>query len=261
MEFPAAMRLRCAGLAIALAGMAMAPAAASVAVGKDYGGITLLTMSPNPGVEYDVYLVDPVYALEQMIRALDIIYRESPFSAGKIEALKKDGKVEIIYDPNHPNPDTSMASIQVAKFLPRYRGIDGHGGKNYLAVVDRHGIKWPLRELAAVLVHELVGHGTQHLNDRFKSLRNVDLECEAWLYEELAYQDFRFDKSSREMIKFRQQLEGINLTPGHCSEFKRYMQKTMPGRMRFWESLNPDVPKLLDAFEDYLKDLRDKGLM
>jgi hypothetical protein len=118
-----------------------------------------------------------------------------------------------------------------------------------------------VRELAAVLVHELVGHGTQYLNGRFKSLRNVDLECEAWLYEEMAYQDFRFDKSSREMIKFRQQLEGVGFTDGYCSDFKRYMQKNTPARMPYWASLNPDVPKLLEAFEDYLNDLRAKGLM
>ena len=59
MEFPAARRLRRAGLVLAWACMAMTPAPASVAVGKNYGGITLLSMSPNPGVDYDVYLVNP----------------------------------------------------------------------------------------------------------------------------------------------------------------------------------------------------------
>ncbi len=260
MGHTALKRLRMAGMAIALACLALNPAVASVAAGKDYDGITLLTLPPKPGVEYDVYLVDPIYALERLARALDVIYRESPFSAGKIEALKRSGRVEIIYDPNHPDPNTSMASVQVAKFLPHYRGIGGYGNKSFLAVVGRHGIKWSVRELAAVLVHELAGHGTQHLNDRFKSLRNVDLECEAWLYEEKAYQDFRFDKSSREMIKFRQELEGFGFSDGYCSDFKRHMQKNTPERMRFWNSLNPDVPKLLEAFEDYLRDQRGKGV-
>ena len=254
MEFLTAGLPRTAGMAIALACMALTPAVASVAVGKDYDGITLLSLPPKPGVTYDVDLVDPLPALEKIAAALDILYKESPFSAGKIEALKRNGRVEIIYDPNHPVPKTSMATVQVAKFLPHYREKGGYGSKNFLAVVGRHGIKWPVRELAAVLVHELVGHGTQHLNDRLATMRNVDLECEAWLYEEKAYQDFRFDKFSREMILFRQQLEGVGFTPGYCTDFKRHMQKNTPEMMRFWDSLNPDVPKLLEAFEDFLRD-------
>ena len=30
--------------------------------------------------------------------------------------------------------------------------------------------------------------------------------------------------------------------------------------MRYWDSLNPDVPKLLEVFEDYLRDLRETGV-
>ena len=225
MDFLNARRLRTAGMAIALACLDLNPAVASMAIGKEYDGISILSLPPKPGVEYDVYLVDPVYALEQLTRALDVIYRGSPFSAGKIEALKKDGRVELIYDPNHPDPKTNMATVQVAKFVSQYKEMGRKEGKNYLAVVGRHGIKWPLRELAAVLVHELVGHGIQHLKDRFSNTRNVDLECEAWLYEEKAYQDFRFDKSSREMIRFRQELEGFGFTPGYCTDFKRHMRK------------------------------------
>ena len=168
--------------------------------------------------------------------------------------------MELIYDPNHPDPKTSIATVKVAAFLPHYRKFGGKGSKHYIAVVGRHGIKWPLRELAAVLVHELVGHGTQHLKGRFTTMRNVELDCEAWLYAELAYQDFRCDKSSREMIEFRQQLEGVGFTPGNCTEFKRHMRKNNPDRMKLWESLNPNVPRLLAVFEDYLRDLRETGV-
>ncbi len=256
-------RTRLAGVAAAMVFAVLAvtfsppDAAALVIPGKEHKGIAILSLPPKPGITYDVDLVDSRPALDRLVAALDIIYKESPFSAGKIEALKKNGRVEIIYEPNHPDPKTNIASIQVAKFLPHYRGKGGYGSKNFLAVVGRHGIKWPVRELAAVLVHELVGHGIQHLKNRFSNTRNVDLECEAWLYEDKAYQDFRFDKYSREMILFRQQLEGVGFTPGYCSDFKRHMEKNTPQRMRFWNSLNPDVPKLLDVFEDYLRDAKD----
>ena len=266
MENVPVMRARLAGIAaamvFALLAVAFSPpdAAAQAPPGKEHKGISLLTLPPNPAITYDVDLVDPLPALDSLAAALDIIFKESPFSAGKIEALKKDGKVVIIYDPNHPDPKTSMASIKVAEFRPHYRDIGGKGSKNYIAVVGRHGIKWPVREMAAILVHELVGHGTQHLYDRLKTTRNVDLECEAWLYEELAYQDFRFDKFSRQMIEFRQQLEGVGFINGYCTDFKRHMQKNDPDRVTLWESLNPDVPKLLAAFEDYLGDLRETGV-
>ena len=260
MDFLNAGLPRTAGMVIALACLALTPAVASVAAGKDYKGIALLSLPPIPGITYDVDLVDPLPALQNITAALDVIYGESPFSAGKIEALIKNGRVEIIYDPNHPDPKTSMATVQVAKFVSKYKEMGRKDGKNYLAVVSRHGIKWPVRELAAVLVHELVGHGIQHLKNRFSNTRSVDLECEAWLYEENAYQDFRFDKSSREMIRFRQEMEGVDFTPGYCTEFKRHMQINTPKLMRFWDSINPDVPKLLEVFEDYLRDLRQMGV-
>jgi hypothetical protein len=150
MVLPTARRLRCAGLVLALACMAMAPAAATVAIGKNYGDITLLALSPLPGVTYYVDLVESLPALEKIADALDIIFQESPFSAGKIEALKRSGRVELIYDPNHPDPKSNMATVQVAKFVSRHKEKGRKGGKNYLAVISRHGIKWTVRELAAV---------------------------------------------------------------------------------------------------------------
>ena len=74
-------------------------------------------------------------------------------------------------------------------------------------MVGRYGAKWPARELAAVLAHELVGHGMQQYRGRMEHVRTIDLECEAYLYEEQAYQDLGLDKRSSEMIKFRQALE------------------------------------------------------
>jgi hypothetical protein len=114
--------------------------------------------------------------------------------------------------------------------------------------------------LAAVLSHELVGHGTQHLYDRFENMRLVEIECEANLFQEQVYQDLKFDKMSNDMIKFRKRLEGWAGVDGHCSDFKRFVEKNSPSLMTLWEQLNPDVPKLLVVLEDFMKSLRDKGV-
>jgi len=227
-----------------------------------FQGIKLGAIAPKPGAKFDVDIMAPGAALAKIRAALEILYRESPFSAAKIEKLKAAGQVIITYDPNYPDPRANMSAVRVAAFVHQADENDMAGGreKSFLAVVSRPGINWPVRELAAVLAHELVGHGTQHLDGRFKRTRNVDLECEAWLFEEKAYQDFRFDKSSKEMIQFRKELEGAGLVGGYCSDFKRYLRKHAPARLGLWESINPDVPKLLAAFGDYLRDLRDKGV-
>ena len=95
------------------------------------------------------------------------------------------------------------------------------------------------------MVHELVGHGIQHLNDSWGKMRLVDMECEAWLYEEMAYQNFKIDKFSSEMIFFKKQLEK------QCDSFLRYLRKYDPKGAALWKNLNPDVPKLLKHFTKY----------
>ena len=87
----------------------------------------------------------------------------------------------------------------------------------------------------------------QYSRGRLIGLRELDAECEAWLYELNAYQDFKVDKFSREMIEFRQELEEFN-----CDDFKRYMRDHRPSEMKLWDDLDVDVPRLLDIFEDYV---------
>ena len=54
-------------------------------------------------------------------------------------------------------------------------------------------------------------------------MRPLDRECEAWLYEEQAYQDLGVDKTSKPMIEFRKQLE-----QRECSDFRRYQAARVP---------------------------------
>jgi len=229
---------------------------------RNHRGVLLIALPPKEGADYDIKQIASFAALDRMAEALDLVYGNIAFGRAKIEILKRSGLVILAYDPNYPDKKSSMGTVRVAAFLPHHLKEVGQGrGKNFTVIVSRHGIKWPTRELAAVLVHELVGHGMQHLEDRFDKMRNVDLECESWLYEELAYQKLGFDKLSREMIEFRQELEGVGFVDGYCSDFKRYVGKDAASSVRLWETLNPDVPGLLTIFQSYVADLLKKGVV
>ena len=258
-------RMLVGGLVLAvLGGGVVATGAAAqdqAAARRNHKDISLMALPPREGADYDVKPVDASAALDRMAEALDLVYGNIAFGKAKIEILKRNGKVVLAYDPNYPDPKSSMGTVLLATFLPSYLEKAGQGrGKNFVVIVSRYGIKWQAPELAAVLVHELVGHGVQHLEDRLEKMRNVDLECESYLYEELAYQKLGVDKWSREMIEFRQELEGVGFVDGWCSDFKRYMRKTAASSVRLWESLNPDVPGLLAVFHDYVDDLVKKGV-
>ncbi len=216
-----------------------------------YNGISLIGLAPPAGKKFDVPIVDPDQALKIIEKALALIEKNSPFSKSQIERLKKNGPVTIVYDPRYPDKLANMSSIQVALFSPLYyKRLNGKGkNSKFLVIVSRHGVKWPLKELAAVMVHELVGHGIQHLNNRWGEMRLIDMECEAWLYEEMAYQNLKMDKFSNEMIDFKRQLEK------QCDSFLRYLRNHDPKGLALWETLNPNVPRLLKHFTKYLKTL------
>jgi hypothetical protein len=86
----------------------------------------------------------------------------------------------------------------------------------------------------------------QYLSGRLGKMSELDSECQAYLYQEIAQQDLGMDKHSRLMVRFRRALEGR-----WCLPFKQYMRKYAPEKMALWETLNPDVPRLLAIFEDY----------
>jgi|GEM_PF-716832 len=220
---------------------------------EPYLGVVLLSVPPQPAKRFDVSLMAQKKGLEKLKKAFGLIAKNSSFSMGQIERLKQAGQVAIVYDPNYPK--RTLDKIVAASFFPNYfdENSKDPSKKIFLTVVGRHGIKWPLKELAAVLVHELVGHGVQRLEGRIKGARKLDTECEAWLYEELAYQDFKMNKLSKEMVQFRQELERI-----HCSDFKTYMRKVTPQHQALWDVLNPDVPRLLGYFKTYQKKQRTK---
>ena len=49
------------------------------------------------------------------------------------------------------------------------------------------------------------------------------------------------------MVWFRKGLE-----THWCAEFKRYMGSKQKSELKLWDTLNPDAPRSLAIFEDYL---------
>ena len=238
-------------------------AAETTVIETNHRGITLIVLPARPTIKYDVSLIDQDQALLAIQAALDLIYANSPTSSEKIEDLKSSGHVAIIYDPNFPWKEITTITMaafisEIPKFLiedfPAVFGkfAQESDTKIFISVVGRHGIKHPSAELAGTIVHELAAHGVQHLEDRVEGRRRLDVECEAFLHQLGAFQDFEMDKFSRYMIMFRKQLRNFN-----CDDFRRYMQKDKPNQIHLWDQLNADVPRLLDIFEEYEKSYND----
>ena len=244
---------RIAGLLILLA-LLPSPSGAAEIEKEVYKGFTLLILPAEHGVDYGVTLVEPDRAAANLKAALDLVLDRSPFNARQLNALKQNGNVYLIYDPGFPPERLHQGNFgRFLTALPAALGTPRAGGrKDYVMLVGRHGIKWPAREAAGILVHELAGHGTQHRQGRLAELSEADRECEARLYHEQSHQDFAVDKHSSWMTGFRRELEFK-----YCAGFKRWMKAERSGKMAMWETLNPDLPGLLKLFEGYARALGD----
>ncbi len=217
-----------------------------------YRGIQIIAVALPPAGTYDIDLLAPAPGVVNLKKAIDHIYAESPFSAKRIERLKRNGKVTIVYDAAFPK--TQLSSVTIAAFLPDFFQKNGQL-KEFLVVVGRFGIKWKSEDLAAVVVHELVGHGLQHLKGRGDDARKIDRECEAQIYEEKAYQDFRSPRTTRPMVRFRRAMQ-----ENWCADFRRYMLRRNDGSMAIWGHGKPDIPKLLAVFDDYIVHMKSTGV-
>ncbi|OHC76510.1 MAG: hypothetical protein A3G18_13120 [Rhodospirillales bacterium RIFCSPLOWO2_12_FULL_58_28] len=218
-------------------------------------GIVLAAVPADPEGDYDTKPLGLKEGLENIAKALDIIYAKSPFSASMLETLKQNGEVILVYNPDHEAGKKDVFAL--ATFYPSFFKKNGENGKSnqFLAAIGPHAVKWPAEELAMIIVHELVGHGIQHLNGRLDYVRVLDLECAANLYSENFYQDLGIDKKSKDVVNFRKGLE-----ERWCSDFKTYMRQKTPSQMALWDVIDPDVPKLLDIFDAYADDLRKTGV-
>ncbi len=247
-------RARCiAGLLVLASIWISSPplSATPFATEESYRGLTLAAVAARPGEALDIAPLCHADATARIKKAIDILYDRSPLSTRAIETLRGAGEVIVVYDPHFPK--SRLAGLTIAAFFPDYYQADGPS-KRFVTVVGRYGAKWPAAELAAVLAHELVGHGMQHYRGRLQHVRTIDLECEAYLYEEQAYQDLGIDKRSDEMIRFRKALEDR-----WCKTFRADTKRNEPDKMALWERLNPDVPGILDVYLRYVERLRRDG--
>jgi hypothetical protein len=235
-------------LAVLLFAAGAAGAADAPPLERMRDGVRLIALTPETGTRFDVTILPPDAGLARLAAALDLIREKSPASAATIDRLAGAGPATLVYFPNNFRDRSRLNSQTVALFLPDFlksRGL-GADGQEFVVVVNQFGVKWPAGELAAVIVHELVGHGMQHLAGRIATGRPLDLECEASLYQEQAYQDFQVAKKARTVVMFRRQMEYH-----YCSDFRAYMAKRLPEGLALWDSINPDVATLLEMFSGY----------
>ncbi|HIN91884.1 MAG TPA: hypothetical protein EYM99_03580 [Alphaproteobacteria bacterium] len=214
-----------------------------------FRGIKIVALPPETGAYFDVALTGGTEGIIKLEATLDFIYQRSPYNAERIRFLLNGGNVLAIYDPNFPKERLHKGLFGLFNGrLPNIinNGKSGNGRKNYVMIVGRHGINWPVQELAGIIVHELVGHGTQHYRGQLGLLPQLDAECEAWLYHEKANQDFGVNKRSRYMVTFRRNLEFK-----YCVGFKSFMKDRLRDEYKLWDALNPGVPRLLELFEVY----------
>ncbi|MDD9904665.1 MAG: hypothetical protein OXT06_13935 [Rhodospirillaceae bacterium] len=219
----------------------------NVRIEEQVDGVRFVALPKNPKKSYDTRLLKGAEGLKKLKAAMKLLTSKSPLSAKKLDVLKRSGTVTLVYLPGDA-PKSAATGENVAVFLPKFIASPLPRGRSFQVIVGRHGVKWPTNELAAVLAHELVGHGMQHQRKRMGKMRPIDLECEAYLYEELANQDLGLNKRSSEMVRFRKGLE-----THWCADFKRYMRSKRNSELKLWDTLNPNVPRLLAIFEDYLR--------
>ncbi len=220
--------------------------AATEPLRETYADINLVAVPAPVRSAYSIGIVDARTGLRNLRAALDELMRRSPTAVAAVATLTGNGTVTIVYDPRFPKKTAGFNGLRLAAFH-HDPDADPAAPKRFAVVVGRYGIKWSPEALAVIVAHELVGHGMQYLHGSLRYLRELDSECQAYLYQEIAHQDLGLDKRSREMVAFRNSLE-----QRWCSDFKEYMAVSAAAEMRLWDALNPDVTALLGVFDRYL---------
>jgi len=219
----------------------------AAAMEKVHRGVTLEAIAPQSSEVLKAGVVSQSDGLDRISSALDLIYSKSKRNAAKIEGLKHHGRVRLVYAPNQVQEGVRLNSGKNAYYAPNFQvqGAD-KPTERFVVVIKHMGANWSTAELAGVIVHELSGHARQDLMNHIAGSDTNALECEASLHEESAYQDLAVEKSSRVMVKFRQDLENR-----FCADFRAYMKRTTPDQMPLWDMVNVDVKALLKNFRAY----------
>ena len=247
----------CRSVALALAIIALSCAGHGDAVAQsilktEHRGIELAAM-PLREQQNDILLLAPKTGIHNLKMALDRLYATSPFSVRHLETLKENGRVTIVYDAAFPK--RQLSKVTIAAFFPDFFQKETGRLKQFLVVVGRFGVKWETNKLAAVIAHELVGHGLQHFRGHRDKDRKIDLECEALIYEMRSQQDLGIRPDTNDNIRFRKHVRG-----NWCADFGRYMTAHGLNVDKAWGYGRPNVPTLLRHFDDYRRHLRRIGV-
>ncbi len=218
------------------------------ALREAHRGIDLVGMQLPPKADFDIPLADPAATVTKIKAAVDRVLQASPVAARGFETLSKAGQIRIIYDAAFP--ERSLSRVIIAAFLVgEFQPQDGK--RDFTVIVSRFGANWPVDELAAVLVHELIGHGLQRLKNRFGHDRPIDLECEARLWQQLYITDAGMPQDTQEMVAFRRTTDRRV-----CHDFRRYVRHLRPELMRQWDSGRFLMSQVIDLFDDYYVTIR-----
>jgi hypothetical protein len=254
MYFVKLVRMAIAVLVILTAFGAASPtrdaSAANGLIWVSYRGVNLMALAPQADTEFDVKLVAGGQAVSRLLAALQMLLDTSPFAEAALQSLQERGDVFLVYDPGYPTkPTVDVLGERLAKFRPNlFDNADELTDSTPIPVViGRYLIKWPRKQIAAVLAREVFGYGAQHADGRSVTIADRDARCEAGLYGEKAHQDLGSNKRSGLMVRIRQELEWR-----WCSGFKQFIHRRQPAEMALWKQLNPDIPRLLALFSDYV---------
>jgi len=218
------------------------------ALREQHRGIDVVGMQLPPKAEYDIPLADPAATVAKIKAAVDRVLQASPVAAQGFETLSKAGQIRIVYDAAFP--ERSLSRVIVAAFLVgEFQPQDGK--RDFTVIVSRFGANWPMDELAAVLVHELIGHGLQRLRNRFGNDRPIDLECEARLWQQLYITDAGMPQDTQEMVAFRRTTDRRV-----CHDFRRYVRHLRPDLMQQWDSGRFAMADVIGLFDGYYTTIR-----
>ncbi|MEQ8602702.1 MAG: hypothetical protein RIB45_05240 [Marivibrio sp.] len=214
-----------------------------VAAQAEARGVLFYALAPSEaGVEPKG--PDPAAGLAAAQTALARLEAADPAAKAAIDRLRAAGRVVVIYDPGFPYP--ALSRVTLAAFLPT--APDAAGGRRFVAVVGRYGAQRGRDALAAVLAHELAGHGVQHLEGRLgPDARVLDMECEAMLITARARRSLGLDTpAQRESVAFRKSLE-----TRWCFDFRLWQAEHAPETRALWTADRLDAPALLALFRRY----------
>lgn len=207
------------------------------------GPVKITGMPLPPAKDYDIPLAAPLATVAKIKAALVLVAKHSPEAARGIARLAQHGTPRVVYDAMFPKRELSrivIAAFLVGEWTPQ------DGKRDFTVIVGRFGANWSVEELAAVLVHELVGHGTQRLEDRFGRDRPIDLECQARLWQQMYYIDAGMPQDTFDMVSFRKTTDRRV-----CNDFRLYVARVEPATMAAWDHGRPDMPHILAMFHDY----------